>query len=151
MDTTIPEDYWKTIAPLIAAAKGILEKGEPLAPIAFVGSFATSACISVLLESSSADAKDRSAMAVAAAASKVEADFIFVMMEAWSLRKDKMSQMDAILRKYGSIGASPYAVDVVSMSLETRYGVWMAEAPIKPQGHLQKETHHRHPGIPSFQ
>ena len=36
--------------------------------------------------------------------------------------------------KYGSIGASPYAVDVVSLALETRYGVWMAEMPIKPKG-----------------
>lgn len=139
MNTTIPENYWQTITPLIDTAKGILEKGEPLAPIAFVGSFATNASISVLLESSSANAKDRSAMAVAAAASKVEADFIFVMMEAWSLRKDKMSKMDAILKKYGSIGASPYAVDVVSMSLETRYGVWMAEVPIKPKGISKKK------------
>ena len=40
----------------------------------------------------------------------------------------------AILNKYGSIGASPYAVDVVSMSLETQHGVWMAEVPIKPNG-----------------
>ena len=139
MDTTIPENYWNTIAPLIATAKGILEKGEPLAPIAFVGSFETSACLTVLLEASSADAKDRSAMAISAAASKVEADFIFVMMEAWSLRKDKMPQMDAILKKYGSIGASPYAVDMVSMSLETRYGVWMAEVPIKPKGISKKK------------
>lgn len=62
------------------------------------------------------------------------ADFIFVLMEAWSLRKDKLLQMNAILNKYGSIGASPYAVDVVSMSLETQHGVWMAEVPIKPKG-----------------
>ena len=47
--------------------------------------------------------------------------------------------MNAILDKYGSIGASPYAVDVVSMSLETRHGVWMAEVLVKPKGISKKK------------
>ena len=56
-------------------------------------------------------------------------------------------QMDAILDKYGSIGASPYAVDVVSLALETRHGVWMAEVPIKPKGISKKK---RTIGSPEF-
>ena len=47
--------------------------------------------------------------------------------------------MAAILDKYGSIGASPYRVDVVSFGLETRYGVWMSQCEIKPKGISKKK------------
>ncbi len=137
--SAIPETYWKIVAPLIATARGFLEKGEALAPIAFVGSFTSDICVPVLLQASSNESKDKSASAIKRAADSMNADFIFVLMEAWSLRKDKVLQMDAILNKYGSIGASPYAVDVVSMSLETRHGVWMAEVLIKPKGISKKK------------
>ena len=39
-----------------------------------------------------------------------------------------------IIARYGSIGASPYRVDAVSFSLETRHGPWMAQEPIKSKG-----------------
>jgi hypothetical protein len=93
------------------------------------------------------EAKDSSALAIKRAAETLDADYIFVLMEAWSLRKDKLLKMDAILDKYGSIGASPYAVDVVSMALKTRRGVWMAEVPIKPKGISKKK---RTIGRPEF-
>ena len=145
--STIPENYWKIIAPLIATARGFLENGEALSAFAFVGSFSSDMCIPVLLQSSSIEAKDKSAMDIKTAADHLDADFIFVLMEAWSLRNDKVLQMDAILDKYGSIGASPYAVDIVSMALETRHGVWMAEVPIKPKGISKKK---RTIGAPEF-
>ena len=145
--SAMPENYWKIIAPLIDTARGFLEKGESLSPFAFVGSFSSDMCIPVLLQSASPEAKDKSALAIEAAAESLNADFIFILMEAWSLRKDKVSQMDAILDKYGSIGASPYAVDIVSMALETRHGVWMAEVPIKPKGISKKK---RTIGTPEF-
>ena len=147
MSAAIPENYWKIIAPLIATAKGFLEKGEALAPIAFVGSFTSETCIPVLLKSSSNESKDQSALVIKTVATTLDADFIFTLMEAWSLRKDKLSKMDAIIDKYGSIGASPYAVDIVSMALETRHGVWMAEVPIKPKGISKKK---RTIGAPEF-
>ncbi len=146
--SAMPENYWTIISPVIAKAKGFLENGETLTPIAYVGSFASpDLAIPVLLASSSDEAKDSSASAIRMAAETLGADFIFVLMEAWSLRKDKVRQMDAILERYGSIGASPYAVDVVSMSLETRHGVWMAEVPIKPKGISKKK---RTIGTPEF-
>jgi hypothetical protein len=145
--STIPESYWKFVSPLIAKARGFLENGETLAPIAFVGSFSTDSAIPVLLDSSSIEAKDGSALAIRLAAETLDADFVFVLMEAWSLRKDKLLQMDAIVDKYGSIGASPFAVDVVTMALETRHGVWMAEVPIKPKGISKKK---RTIGMPEF-
>jgi len=145
--SAMPESYWKFVSPLIAKAKGFLENGEALAPIAFVGSFSLDSAIPVLLNSSSLEAKDASALAIKLAAETFNADFIFVLMEAWSLRKDKLLQMDAIVDKYGSIGASPYAVDIVSMALETRHGVWIAEVPIKPKGISKKK---RTIGTPEF-
>ncbi len=134
-----PESYLKVINPLIEAARGFLEKGEQLAPIAFVGNFATGKTVQILLDNAGDDQKDRSAMAIRMAAEMLEADFVFVIMEAWSLRKDKMAQMEAILDKYGSIGASPYRVDIASFALETRHGVWMAECEIKPKGISKKK------------
>jgi hypothetical protein len=47
----------------------------------------------------------------------VAADFIFMIMEAWSLRKDKLHHREEIMERYGSIGASPYKIDIVSFSL----------------------------------
>ncbi len=143
-----PESYLKTILPLIEVARGLLEKGEQLVPIAFVGNFATGKTAQVLLDNGSDAEKDRSALAIRLAADMLEADFIFLIMEAWSLRKDKMPQMDAILDKYGSISASPYRVDVVSFGLETRYGVWMSQCEIKPKGISKKK---RTIGTPAFQ
>jgi hypothetical protein len=58
-----------------------------------------------------------------------------------------LSQAKCIIEEYGSIGASPYAVDIVSMTLETRHGVWMAEVPIKPKGISKKK---RTIGTPEF-
>ena len=143
-----PENYLKVISPLIDTARGLLEKGEQLAPIAFVGNFASGKTIQVLLESDANEGKDRSALAIRMAADTLEADFVFLIMEAWSLRKDKLAQMDAILEKYGSIGASPFRVDVASFGLETRYGVWMAQCEIKPKGISKKK---RTIGVPVFQ
>lgn len=136
--SAIPDAYLKIIEPLIATARGFLENGEKLAPMAFVGSFATGSAIPVMFETGSDAAKDKSALGIKLAAEHTDADFIFMLMEAWSLRKDKMHLMEKIYAQYGSIGASPYAVDTVSMTLETRHGVWVAVVPIKPKGISKK-------------
>jgi len=145
--SAIPEAYRRIVDPLIATARGFLEKGEALVPVAFVGNLAAGTTIPVMLDSSSDEAKDGSADAIRRAALHTEADFVFVVMEAWSLRKDKLRQMDEILDRYGSIGASPYAVDVVSLALETRHGIWVAEVPIKPKPPSKKK---RTIGEPEF-
>lgn len=134
-----PESYLKVILPLIDVTREILEKGEDIEPIAFVGNFLTGAIAQVLLENENEVEKDRSAEAIRLAAGMIESDFVFVIMEAWSLRKDKVAQMDAILDKYGSIGASPYRVDVVSFALETRHGLWISQCEIKPKGISKKK------------
>ena len=136
--STLPVAYLQLINPLIDSARGFLEKGEELRPVAFVGNLNPGTALPVMLDSSDSEAKDASCQAIRLLAEAVDADFIFVMMEAWSLRKDKMSQMDAILARYGSIGACPYRVDIVALSVETCHGLWMAELPIKPKGVSKK-------------
>ena len=146
--SAIPESYWKIIEPLIAAARGFLEQGQALSPFAFVGNFEAGIAMPVRLEAGNAEAKDRSARAIKLLAEQHAADFIFVIMEAWSLRPDKLHLIDAIYAQYGSIGASPYAIEIVSFSLETRHGIWFAQCSIKPKGHSKKK---RTIGKPEFQ
>ena len=100
-----------------------------------------------MINHGSGEDKDDSARQIQSAALAIDADFVFVIMEAWSLRPDKMPQMDAILDKYGSIGASPYAVDVCGLTLETKRGVWVAQPRIKPKGISKKKLTM---GVPEF-
>ena len=143
-----PESYLEVISPLIDTARRVLESGESLVPMAFVGNFRSGQTIPIALQTGSDQSKDSSALAIRMAAEALEAEFVFVIMDAWALRNDKLHQMQAILDMYGSIGASPYAIDVVSFGLETRYGVWMAQCEIKPKGISKKK---KTIGQPQFQ
>ena len=127
------------ISPLINKARGFLEAGEPLEPFAFVGNLTTKQVIAVTIKSGGGEDKDQSARQIQSSALALDADFVFTIMEAWSLRPDKMPQMEAILERYGSIGASPFAVDVVGLTLETKRGVWVAQPQIKPKGISKKK------------
>lgn len=134
-----PESYLNVILPLVDTARGILERGESLAPIAFVGNFESRDVQPILMDSHSGQAKDNTALAIKKIAHAINADFVFIIVEAWSLRPDKIRKADEILEKYGSIGASPYAIDIVSFTLETSYGTWVAQCPIKPLGFSKKK------------
>ena len=81
-------------------------------------------------------------------AHRVEADFVFVVMDAWTLPAHKVRRADEIIERYGSTGASPYRVDVVSFTLEARHGLWFAPMSIKPKGVSKKK---RTFGTPAFQ
>ena len=59
------------------------------------------------------------------------ADYVFTVIEGWGLPKDKMSKFEEIIDRYGSVGASPYKIDTASFMLETRYGVWGVQVPLK--------------------
>ncbi len=136
--STPPKAYMDIIGPLIEKAREFLEAGDTLQAIAFVGNLTTRQVIPVMIQQETGEEKDRSARAIQSAAMVLEADFAFTIMEAWSLRPDKVPQMEAVLEKYGSIGSSPYAVDVCSLLLETRRGVWVAQQLIKPKGISKK-------------
>jgi hypothetical protein len=128
----IPSSYRNLIDPLIDAARGFVEDGETLAPFAFVANLSGGGAFPVLLETGSEEEKDNSARAVKQLAERHQADFVFTIMEAWSLPPDRIDEFDAIIGRYGSIGESPYRLDVVSLALETRHGIWVAQVPIEP-------------------
>ncbi len=136
---TPPPAYMEIIAPLISKAREFLEAGESLQAMAFVGNLISHNIMPVPIEHGSEEVKNNSALTIESAARLLEADFIFVIMESWSLRPDKMPQMDAILDKYGSIGESPFAVDTCALTLETKRGIWVAQPQIKPKGISKKK------------
>ena len=135
----IPNKYLEVIEPLIAKARGFVEGGEKLAPIAFVGNFTTEQILPVVINTSDDDSKDNSAFAIQMTAAKLEADFVFTIMEAWGLPKDKIDRYEQILDRYGSIGNSPYKVDTASFTLETHHGIWGAQELLKPKGYSKKK------------
>jgi len=136
---TPPQAYMDIISSLIDKARGFLEAGEKLQSMAFVGNLITKEFIPVMIQPGSSEDKDQSARAIQSAALAIEADFVFTIVEAWTIRPDKMHQMGTILDKYGSISASPYAIDTCSLMLETRHGVWVAQPQIKPKGISKKK------------
>ena len=137
--STPPQAYMDIISSLIDKARSFLEAGERLQAMAFVGNLTNKAVIPVMIQPGSNEDKDQSARTIQSAALVLEADFVFAIMEAWTLRPDKMRQMNAILDKYGSISESPYAIDTCSLMLETRHGVWAAQPQIKPKGISKKK------------
>lgn len=147
--STIPESYLKVIAPVIAKARELLDRGEDLAPMAFVGNFATGMTVPVALQARNDEEKDAAAAAIRRVAGQLEADFVLVLREAYSLRADKVTRYREILDEYGSLAACPasWRIDVVSLSLETRHGLWVAQVPVKPKGLSKKK---RTIGTPDF-
>jgi hypothetical protein len=129
----IPPSYRAHIDPIIAKAKGFLENGEALTPIAFVGSFTTNTVIPVMLDSTDIDSKERSASTIAAAALQANADYVFTVIEAWGMPKKYMNRVEEIYEKYGSLANFPHRLDVASFMLETRHGLWMAQCTILPK------------------
>ena len=127
----LPPRYHEIIWPLIEKAKGFLEQGESLSPLAFVGNFDTGQIVSILIDTLDDSRKDASAVAIRLAAESMAADYVFTVIEGWGLPKDKMLKYEEIIERYGSIGASPYRIDTASFMLETRYGVWGAQVPLK--------------------
>ena len=140
-NSTPPQAYMDIIGPMIDKARRVLEAGEKLQPMAFVGNLTTKQVVPVMVQTGSSEGKDQSARTIqsAALALALEADFVFAIMEAWTLRPDKMRQMNAILDKYGSISASPYAIDTCALTLETRHGLWVAQPQIKSKGISKKK------------
>jgi hypothetical protein len=127
----LPPRYHEIIWPMIEKAKGFLEKGEKLSPLAFIGNFETGQVVPILINTLDDSRKDASAIAIGLAAESMAADYIFTVIEGWGLPKYKLSKYEEIIERYGSISASPYKIDTANFMLETRYGVWGAQVLLK--------------------
>ena len=98
----LPERYQAAIAPLINKAREFLEKGEELAAMAFVGNFTTGAVVPTPLFGRGPADKDVAARSVKMLAEQLNADFVFVLMEAYSLRADKVVKGNPIFPTHGN-------------------------------------------------
>lgn len=127
----IPDSYLQIINPFIEQAKLTLQSGDALKPMAYIFNATTKETRVVMLDNSSQTSKNNSALALKFHGEQLDADFIFLIQEAWTLSVSHASKYKEILDEYGSIGASPYAQDVVSLALETPYGAWMSTPAIQ--------------------
>ena len=129
----IPVAYRTIIDPLIGHVRELLEKGDALAALAFVGNLKNGQVIPVVLDDCTNDAKDTSVSAISMTASMLDTDFVFMVREAWKLPQKYIGRYDEIMEEYGSVEVSPYAQDVAAFSLETTHGTWVASPFIKPK------------------
>jgi hypothetical protein len=146
----LPDRYTELILPLIEKAKGFLEAGESLSPLAFVGNFDSGLIIPVLIDTINDEAKDNSANAIRLAADSIQADYVFTIMEGWGLPKDKMHRYQEVIERYGSIGASPWKIDTANFMLESRHGVWGAQIPLKFKAPSKKRRQFAAPVVLQF-
>lgn len=126
----MPNAYRELIAPLIDITRNAIASGDILAPFALVGNMATREMQLVDTDPDAADPKAKLAESILEVARARRADFVFTIMDAWALDPAQAQRYEEIIARYGSIGRSPYRIDIVSFSLETQWGLWMAQAPI---------------------
>ena len=72
--STPPQAYMNIISSLIDKARGFLEAGEKLQPMAFVGNLTTKEVIPVMIQTGSGEGKDQSVRTIQSAALALEAD-----------------------------------------------------------------------------
>jgi hypothetical protein len=90
--STPPQAYMDIISSQIDKARSLLEAGEKLQPFAFVGNLTTREIIPVMIQPGSGEDKDQSARLIQSAASVLDADFVFVIMEAWAFGLKKYAK-----------------------------------------------------------
>lgn len=144
----IPDTCSYFVDNLILQARLLVERGEPLAARAFVGRVDSRQIVPVRLDDSTEATRDRSAQLIRFEAAELTADYILIMREAWHLPQQHEARADEIIQTYGSIGASPFAVDVIALSLETAPGHWMATPTLRAKPPSKKR---RTFGAPDWQ
>lgn len=139
MTQTLPTPYLQVVEHVAQTAKGFLEDGKVLSPLIFVGNFESNSFMPVLIDTSSEETKSQSAAQARHLATLINADYSLTVTEAWGLMGSQAKNYEKIIKKYGSIGNSPYREDIVSFFLETKFGVWQAICPVKPLGLSKKK------------
>lgn len=127
----MPNAYRELIAPLIDTTRKLIISGKTLAPFALVGNMTTREMELVDMDLDATDPKSELVESIRRVAHARQADFVFTIMDAWALPVEQAHRYEEIIERYGSIGESPYRVDIVSFTLETQWGTWMAQVPIE--------------------
>ena len=132
----IPEAYMYIINALFEATRFAMKNGCPFMPNAYTVNSSTKTVISISMLFEKEANKGGLINSIKKAAETNHADFILIAAKAWTLDPDNSHRYEEIVKRYGSIAASPYAVDAISITLETYQGYWAA---VEPTKYLDKE------------
>jgi len=123
------EEHCKAI---VQQARRNLEQDGHLDTVAFVGDTATGQIIPIALQATSDVQRGQCARLIQTTAATINADFVFMVSEDRELAPQQAHRHSDILRKHGSIGASPYPAETVYFTLETQTGAWIAPVRVQP-------------------
>jgi len=129
----IPPAIADFVRHIFRVAVSLLREGKSLTSFAFIGSTTKRRMSQLRMDMSTDESKDVSAEAVRMIAEKEEADVIAIISESWTLPEEMNSKYEEIIEKYGSIGASPYRQEIVSLSV----GAYSGESITPPKSLLR--------------
>ncbi len=125
-DKPLPAHLAGFVGHCVGVARTILEDRHQLSPMAFIGQSANGGC--VILPFGHLENTKAATMAIRIAAELGHADYVLVVMEAYTLEGNDAAEMRAIMQRYGSLSKAPQAIEVVTFLLETSGGTWAAVA-----------------------
>lgn len=137
-----PAEYAGVIGNILDKVKHNLKAHDQLLSVAFLINLEQGKIELVAGEFDGEDAKDYFSETVRQRASRMQAEAICFVSEAWTLPEKYSTQehIDRIRNVYGSISAFPEREEIVMVSLETHDGLWMARSGIAPAKKGRKPT-----------
>jgi hypothetical protein len=127
----IPEECQRSIDAIVSTARGFLSEGNELQAMAFLGKFGKGFFPAPMNMSN----KDAAARFVTALCKAVEADYVIMISEAWSMSADcTHEELQRLAKTQESISNHPDRIEVVMIKLETHYGLWLCQSQIKLLG-----------------
>ncbi len=124
----IPEECQHSLDAIVSRAQEILSEGKELHAFAFLGKFGCR-FVAVPMNMSS---KDLAAKFITLLCRDTEPDYVIMISEAWTLSMECTgTELERLAKTRESIANHPNRIDVVMITLETKEGNWIAQAPIK--------------------
>lgn len=129
-----PAKYVSLLNKIIEQIQKNLKSQEQLLPVAFLLNQESKKTEIIGLPFKNEEDKDYHAEMLRQKASRMQADAICFLSEAWTLPKKYTSKdmVKSILQKYGEIANFPEKVEIVIINFETHEGIWTGIADIKP-------------------
>lgn len=130
-DDKPPQKYLRYVEKAVKLARSLLKVGGTVPMCAFLGNDATGLLSPLFSTTDGKVCGNLSTEQIMMTAAMTNADFILLIGASWKIRKNSALNIEEVRLKYGSIEASPYAVEACSFVLETRTGIWLAQPEIR--------------------
>lgn len=130
-DNKPPQEYLRYVEKAVKLARSLLKVGGTVPMCAFLGNDATGLLSPLISTTDGKVCGNLSTEQIMMTAAITNADFILLIGASWKIRKNCVLNIEEVRLKYGSIEASPYAVEACSFVLETRAGIWLAQPEIR--------------------